>query len=50
MARLGAGVVAVAVVVDLLGGILFGFDVNTVYRGVFTKLDQMVAEMEELRG
>ncbi len=45
-----AGVVAMAIVVELLGGIIFDFDVNTVYRSVFTKLDQMVAEMEELRG
>jgi hypothetical protein len=45
-----AGVVATAIVVDLLGGVIFDFDVNTVYRSVFRKLDQMVAEMEELRG
>jgi hypothetical protein len=45
-----AGVVATAIVVDLLGGVLFDFDVSTVYRSVFRKLDQMVAEMEELRG
>lgn len=44
-----AGVVATAIVVDLLGGVIFDFDVNTVYRDVFRKLDQMVAEMEELR-
>jgi hypothetical protein len=41
---------AMAVVVDLLGGVIFDFDVNTVYRHVFRKLDEMVAEMEELRG
>jgi hypothetical protein len=45
-----AGVVAMAIVVDLLGGVIFDFDVNTVYRSVFRKLDEMVAEMEELRG
>jgi len=45
-----AGVVATAIVVDLLGGVIFDFDVNIVYRSVFRKLDQMVAEMEELRG
>ena len=45
-----AGVVAIAIVVDLLGGVLFDFDVNTAYRNVFRKLDEMVAEMEELRG
>jgi hypothetical protein len=45
-----AGVVATAIVVDLLGGIIFDFDVDTVYRSVFRKLDQMVAEMEELSG
>ena len=27
----------------------FDFDVNTVYRNVFRKLDRMVSEMEELR-
>jgi hypothetical protein len=36
-------------VVDLFGGVIFDVDVKTVYRGVFEKLDQMVAEMEELR-
>ena len=43
-------VVAITIVVDLLGGIIFDFDVSTVYRNVFRKLDQMVAEMEELKG
>jgi hypothetical protein len=43
-------VVAMAIVVDLFGGVIFDFDVNTVYRNVFRKLDQMVVEMEELRG
>ena len=43
-------VVAMAIVVELLGGIIFDRDVNTVYREVFRKLDEMVAEMEELRG
>ena len=44
-----AGVVAAAIVVNLLGGVIFDFDVNTVYRSLFRKLDEMVAEMEELR-
>jgi hypothetical protein len=44
-----AGVAAMAIVVDLLGGVIFDFDVNTVYRRVFKKLDRMVAEMEALR-
>jgi hypothetical protein len=43
-------VVAMTLVVDLFGGVIFDFDVSTVYRNVFRKLDQMVAEMEELRG
>jgi hypothetical protein len=43
-------VVAMTVVVDLFGGVIFDFDVSTVYSNVFRKLDQMVAEMEELRG
>ncbi len=45
-----AVVVAATVVVDLLGGVIFDFDVKTVYRNVFRKLDEMVAEMEELKG
>jgi hypothetical protein len=44
------GVVVIGIVVDLLGGVIFDFDLNTVYRNVFRKLDEMVAEMEELRG
>ena len=44
------GVVVIGIVVDLLGGVIFDFDVSTVYRNVFRKLDEMVAEMEELRG
>jgi hypothetical protein len=43
-------VVVMAIVVELLGGVIFDFDVNTAYRSVFRKLDEMVAEMEELRG
>jgi hypothetical protein len=43
-------VVAMAIVVDLLGGVIFDFDVSSVYRNAFKKLDDMVAEMEELRG
>lgn len=45
-----AGVVVIAILVELLGGVIFDFDVNSGYRRVFTKLDEMVAEMEELRG
>ena len=45
-----AGVVVIAIVVDLFGGVIFDFDVSTVYRSVFRKLDEMVAEMEELKG
>jgi hypothetical protein len=44
------GVVVIASVVELFGGVIFDFDVNTVYRNVFRKLDEMVAEMEDLRG
>jgi hypothetical protein len=43
------GVVATAIVVALFGGVIFDVDVRA-YRNVFRKLDQMVAEMEELRG
>jgi hypothetical protein len=42
------GVLVMAIVVDLLGGIIFDFDVSTVYRNVFRKLDEMISEMEEL--
>jgi hypothetical protein len=44
-----AAVVATAIAVEMLGGIIFDFDVMAGYRSVFRKLDQMVAEMEELR-
>ena len=44
------GVLMTAIVLELLGGVIFDFDVNTVYRDVFRKLDEMVDEMEELRG
>jgi hypothetical protein len=44
-----AGVLAVTAVIALLGGKIYDFDVNTVYRPVFRKLDEMVADMEELR-
>jgi hypothetical protein len=43
------GVVAAAIVVELFGGVIFDVDVRP-YRNVFRKLDEMVAEMEELRG
>ena len=33
------GVGVIAILVDLLGGVIFDFDVNSVYRGVFRKLD-----------
>lgn len=42
-------VAAIAIIVELLGGKIFDFDVGSVYRNVFRKLDEMVAEMEELR-
>jgi hypothetical protein len=42
------GVVTTAIVVELFGGVIFDFDVRA-YRNVFRKLDEMVAEMEELR-
>ena len=42
-------VVVMAIVVELLGGVIFDFDVR-VYRRIFRKLDEMVREMEDLRG
>ena len=44
-----AGIVVIAVVVELCGGAIFDFDISTAYRNVFSKLDEMVEEMEELR-
>ena len=44
-----AGVVAMTIVVELAGGKIFDFDINSLYRNVFRRLDEMVAEMEELR-
>ena len=43
-------VVAMTIVLDLFGGVIFDFDVKTGYHSVFRKLDQTVAEMEKLRG
>ena len=42
-------VAVLTIVLELLGGVIFDFDVRA-YRHVFRKLDEMVAEMEELRG
>jgi len=44
-----AAVAVMTFVIELLGGKIFDWDVNTVYRKVFRKLDEMVEEMEELR-
>ena len=41
-------VVVITIVLELLGGVIFDFDVR-VYRRIFTRLDEMVREMEELR-
>src|SRR5262245_13581969 len=43
-----AVVAVTTIVLELLGGVIFDFDVRA-YRHVFRKLDEMVAEMEELR-
>ena len=42
-------VVVITIVLELLGGVIFDHDVRA-YRRIFRKLDEMVAEMEELRG
>lgn len=42
-------VAVVTIVLELLGGVIFDRDIR-MYRPVFSKLDEMVAEMEELRG
>jgi hypothetical protein len=42
------GIVAAAIGVGLLGGVIFDFDVK-MYRRMLEKVDEMVAEMEELR-
>jgi len=39
----------ITIVLELLGGVIFDHDVRA-YRRIFRKLDEMVAEMEELRG
>ena len=44
-----AVVAVMTIVLELLGGVIFDFDVR-VYRPIFRKLDEMVREMEELRG
>ena len=44
-----AVVAVMTIVLELLGGVIFDFDVR-VYRPIFKKLDEMVREMEELRG
>jgi hypothetical protein len=44
------GVLVIAIVVELFSAAIFDFDVSTVYRNVLRKVDEMVAEMEELRG
>ena len=41
-------VVVITIVLKLLGGVLFDFEVR-VYRRIFRKLDEMVTEMEQLR-
>jgi hypothetical protein len=43
------GVVVITIVVGLFGGAIFDFDVR-MYRRMLKKVDDMVAEMEELRG
>ena len=41
-------VAVVTIVLELLGGVIFDRDIR-MYRPVFSKLDEMVSEMEELR-
>jgi hypothetical protein len=43
------GVAVIAIVVELLGGVIFDFDVK-MYRRMLGKVDEMIVEMEELRG
>jgi len=43
------GVLAITAAIAVLGGKIYDFDINLVYRPVFRKLDEMVADMEELR-
>ena len=44
-----AVVAVITIVLELLGGVIFDHDVRA-YRRIFGKLDEMVAEMEALRG
>jgi hypothetical protein len=43
------GVVVIAIVVELFGGVIFDLDVK-MYRRMLEKVDEMVAEMDELKG
>jgi hypothetical protein len=40
---------AIAVLIYVFGGKIYKWDVNLVYSRIFRKLENMIAEMEELR-
>lgn len=44
------GVILVAVLIGVFAGKIYKWDVNLVYGRVFKKLDEIIADMEELRG
>ncbi len=43
------GVILVATILAIFGGRIYKMDVNLVYGRVFNKLDDIIADMEELR-
>jgi hypothetical protein len=43
------GVFAVATIMGLFGERIYRWDVNVVYGNVFKKLEEIIADMEELR-
>lgn len=45
-----AGFVIVIVLMVIFGEAIYKFDLKLMYRGMFKKLENMIAEMEELRG
>jgi hypothetical protein len=43
------GVLIIAGILSYFGGVIYNWDVNIVYGNVFKKLDEIIADMEELR-
>ena len=43
------GVLFISALLSLLGGLIYKWDVNMIYGNIFRKLDDMIADMNELR-